>query len=76
MRIMAPQALSLRNRIVQQVSLGVHTLVTNQAQLGFGFQEFEFVLGSGKRCVAHRALPDFQRAVQILMIYDLGMALA
>jgi hypothetical protein len=76
MRIMAPQALSLRNRVVQHGPGGIYASMTHKAQLDFGFQEFEFVLGSGKRCVAHRALPYFQRAVQILMFHDLGVALA
>ena len=75
-RIMASQALSLRDRVVQHVSRSIHALVARQTQPGFGLYEFKFVLGSGERRVAHRALPYFQRAMQIRMLDDWCMAFA
>ena len=70
MWIVAPQALSLRNWVVQHVSRGIYALVACQTQPSLGLYEFEFVLGSGKRCVAHGALPYFYRTMQPRMLDD------
>ncbi len=75
-RVVASQAFSFGNRIVQHVSRGIHILVACQAQPDFGLYELEFVLGSRKRRMAHRALPHLQRAVQKCVFDDFGMALA
>ena len=73
---MTSHALPLGNRVVLYVSLDPHALVTCHAQRFFGCHKLEFVLGSGKRCVAYRALPYFQRAMQVFVFDDRGMALA
>ncbi len=75
-RVMASQALSLCNRVVQHLSQGIHALVARQAQPCFGFHEFEFVLAARERRMTHHALSYLKRAVQILVLDDGGMALA
>ncbi len=75
-RIVASQALSLRDRVVQHVSRGIHAFVARQAQRCFGRRDFELVVGARKRQVTYGALSNFKRTVQMLVFDDFGMALA
>jgi hypothetical protein len=77
-RIVAYQALSFGDRVVQYGSGGIYALVACQTQLFFGFHKLEFVITAWQRRVAHRTLPylNLKGAVQIFVLHDSGVALA
>jgi len=73
-RVVAFQAFSLGNRIMQEL-LGVYRPVAAAAQDGIILLDTELMLRSRKGCVAHGALPYDKRTVEILVIFDVSVAL-